>query len=45
MVKSLDDRTCTCVGFWDKSAKVFDRVWDNGLLMKLQKNGIKGTLL
>ena len=42
--QSLDDGLETRAVFLDMS-KTFDKVWHNGLLFKLKKNGISGNLL
>ena len=42
--KSLDDGLETRAAFLDIS-KAFDKVWHEGLLFKLKKNGISGNLL
>ncbi len=42
--KSIDENQHTCIVFCDIS-KAFDRVLHAGLLLKLEKNGLKGGLL
>jgi hypothetical protein len=41
---ALDNRELICLIFCDVS-KAFDRVWLPGLLLKLERYGIKGNLL
>ena len=41
---ALDNRELICLIFCDVS-KAFDRVWLRGLLLKLERYGIKGNLL
>jgi len=41
---ALDNREFICLVFCDGS-KAFDRVWLRGLLLKLERYGIKGNLL
>ena len=44
IVKAMDEQKEVRFTFLDMS-KAFDKVWHNGLLVKLQANGIKGRLL
>ena len=41
---ALDNRELICLIFCDVS-KAFDRVWLRGLLLKLERYGIKGNFL
>jgi hypothetical protein len=44
IMQSLDNQELICLIFCDVS-KAFDRVWLRGLLLKLERYGIKGSLL
>jgi hypothetical protein len=44
IMQSLDNQELICLIFCDAS-KAFDRVWLRGLLLKLERYGIKGNLL